>query len=68
MSRLGRAQRTTQADFANTYLNGASKLLVRHHETLDALMKYRRGGEQRVYVEHVHVNDGGRAIIGNVAP
>ena len=23
-------------------------------------------GEQRVHVEHVHVNEGGRAIVGNV--
>lgn len=66
MNWLGRALRTERVDFANTYLNGASKLLTRHHETLASLLKYRRGGEQRVHVEHVHVHDGGRAIVGNV--
>lgn len=50
----------------NVYLNGASKLLTRHHETLDALLKYRRKGEQRVHVEHVHIHGGGQAIVGNV--
>ncbi len=68
MNWLGRAQRTERVDFANIYLNGASKLLARHHETLEALLKYRRKGEQRVHVEHVHVHDGGQAIVGNVIP
>lgn len=45
MSWLGRAMRTEKVNFANVYLNGASKLLTRHHETLATLMKYRRGGE-----------------------
>ncbi len=63
MSWLGRALRTERVDFANTYLNGASKLITRHHETLSALLKYCRGGEQRVHVEHVHVHNGGRAAV-----
>lgn len=66
MDWLGRAIRTERMDFANIYLNGASKLLARHHETLEALMKYRRNGEQRVHVEHVHVYGGAQAIVGNV--
>lgn len=66
MNWLGRAMRTERADFANVYLNGASKLLTRHHETLEALMRYRRRGEQRVHVEHVHVHQGGQAIVGTV--
>jgi hypothetical protein len=68
MEWLGRAKRTERVDFANVYLNGASKLLTRHHETLEALLKYRRRGEQRVHVEHVHVYGGGQAIVGNVVP
>ncbi len=68
MDWLGRAKRTERIDFANIYLNGASKLLTRHHETLETLLKYRRKGEQRVHVEHVHVHNGGQAIVGNVSP
>lgn len=64
---LGRAIRSERVDFANIYLNGASKLLARHHETLESLLKYRRKGEQRVHVEHVHVHGGGQAIVGNVS-
>lgn len=63
---LNRASRADRIDFVNVYLNGASKLLARHHETLDMLLKYRRKGEQRVSVEHVHVYNGGKAIVGNV--
>jgi hypothetical protein len=66
MEWLGKAMRTERVDFANIYLNGASKLLTRHHETLDTLLKYRRRGEQRVVVEHVNVHSGGQAIVGSV--
>ncbi len=31
-----------------------------------ALKKYRTGGEQMVKVEHVHVHEGGQAIVGDV--
>lgn len=33
---------------------------------IEALAKLRNGGQQRVTVEHVHVHQGGQAVIGNV--
>jgi hypothetical protein len=33
---------------------------------MDALSNIRRGGRQKVVVEHVHVYPGGQAIVGNV--
>jgi hypothetical protein len=33
---------------------------------LEALDKHRRGGNQKMTVEHVHVHEGGQAIVGNV--
>jgi len=33
---------------------------------LEVLRRLRHGGQQIVRVEHVHVNDNGRAFIGNV--
>lgn len=33
---------------------------------MEALKRYRSNGEQRVTVEHVTVNEGGKAIVGNV--
>jgi hypothetical protein len=33
---------------------------------MEALKRYRTGGQQKVTVEHVTVNDGGQAIVGAV--
>ncbi len=33
---------------------------------MEALKRYRTGGEQRMTVEHVHVHQGGQAIVGTV--
>ena len=33
---------------------------------VEVLRRLRNGGQQFVNFEHVHVNDGGQAIIGNV--
>ncbi len=33
---------------------------------VEALKRYRTGGEQKVTVEHVHVHQGGQAIVGTV--
>lgn len=48
--------------------NMAIKLLRTFAAQTDALTRLRRGGEQTVRVEHVHVHDGGQAIVGNVHP
>ncbi|WP_287120652.1 hypothetical protein [Mesorhizobium sp.] len=34
---------------------------------MEALKKYRTGGQQYVTVKHVTVNEGGQAIVGNVS-
>ena len=34
---------------------------------VEALRRHRTGGEQKVTVEHVTVNEGGQAIVGNVS-
>lgn len=49
-------------------LNYASKLTRSYTALLDSLQKYRGKGisEQKVTVQHVHVSEGGQAIVGNV--
>ena len=64
---MGRASKTDRVDFANTYLNASTKLVNRHHETLKTLMRYRQGGDQKIIVENVNVNQGGQAIVGHVS-
>ncbi len=46
-------------------INRATKLMRLHNETLEALNRYRRKGEQRVKVVHqyVQVNEGGQAVV-----
>ena len=33
---------------------------------MDTLKRYRTGGEQKVTVQHVSVNEGGQAIVANM--
>lgn len=47
------------------YLNRATKLMRLYNETLEAFNRYRRKGEQKVTVQHVHVNKGGQAVVAN---
>jgi hypothetical protein len=45
----------------------AAALLMRTYAAqVEVLRRLRNGGQQFVRVEHVHVNDGGQAVIGNV--
>ena len=46
--------------------NLAVKLMRTFALQAEALAKLKRGGEQRVKVEHLHVHSGGQAIVGNV--
>jgi hypothetical protein len=47
-------------------LNQANKLSRTWATLLEALNKHRGKGQQKVTVEHVHVHQGGQAIVGNV--
>jgi hypothetical protein len=47
--------------------SAASRLLRAYTTQVESLRRLRNGGSQFVRVEHVHVNDGGQAVIGAVA-
>jgi len=47
-------------------LNQANKLSRTYATLLEALNRHRGKGQQKVTVEHVHVHEGGQAIVGNV--
>jgi hypothetical protein len=49
------------------YSNAASKLLRAYTAQVDALRRLRGGGAQHIRVEHIHVNDEAKAIIGCIA-
>ncbi len=49
----------------DSLINRSTKLTRLYNETVDTLSRYRRKGEQKVVVQHVNVNDGGQAMVGN---
>ncbi|MDZ4345644.1 MAG: hypothetical protein U1E51_24785 [Candidatus Binatia bacterium] len=61
--RLAHVENIPQQDSAERALN---KLARTFAAQVEALKHYRTGGEQKVTVEHVTVNDGGKAIVGNI--
>ena len=61
--RLSTAETVEQQDSAERAFN---KLARTFTTQLEALKRYRTGGEQKVTVQHVSVSEGGQAIVGNV--
>jgi hypothetical protein len=61
--RLNHAETIPQQDSAGSLLN---KLARTYASQAEALKKYRTGGEQKITVQHVTVNDGGQAVVGNI--
>jgi hypothetical protein len=56
-----------RTDIQDSLTNRYVKLMRLYAQQLEALDKHRRGGQQRMTVEHVHVHEGGQAIVGNVS-
>jgi len=54
-------------DIAGFYRNQSIKLMRTYTAQLETLKRYRIGGQQRMVVEHVTVNQGGQAIVGNIS-
>jgi hypothetical protein len=61
---LSQATMLPQYDSA---VKAITKLARTYTAQMETLKKFRSGGEQNVTVKHVHVHDGGQAIVGNIA-
>jgi hypothetical protein len=61
--RLAHVDNIMQQDSAERAFN---KLARTFTTQMEALKRYRSGGEQKVTVQHVTVSEGGQAIVGNV--
>jgi hypothetical protein len=61
--RLAHIENIPQQDSAS---NAFNKLARTFAAQVEALKRYRSGGEQKMTVQHVHVAEGGQAIVGNV--
>jgi hypothetical protein len=62
--RLNHVETIPQQDSAERAFN---KLARTFTAQMEALKRYRTGGEQKVTVQHVTVNEGGQAVVGNVS-
>jgi len=51
-------------DGVDANISRATKLMRTFTAQIEALNRYRGQGQQKVIVEHVHVNEGGQAIVG----
>ena len=61
--RLNHVETITQQDAAERAFNKLARTFAMQ---MEALKRYRTGGQQKVIVEHVTVNAGGQAIVGAV--
>jgi len=57
----------TTIEITNTLINSANKLARTYTMQMEALNRHRSKGQQKMTVEHVHINSGGQAIIGNIS-
>ena len=67
MSCLRQAEKAKFIDHRELHLRFADRFMKTFTKQMETLAKYRRGGQQKVVVEHVNVNEGGQAIIGSVS-
>jgi hypothetical protein len=63
---LGRLMRSNDIPQQDSNGNIAIKFLRTNSSLIDQLQRYRGKGQQDVKVEHVHVNEGAQAIVGNI--
>ncbi|WP_438750018.1 hypothetical protein [Pararhizobium sp. O133] len=62
--KMNHTETIPQLDLQERVVN---KLMRTFTTQMEALRKHRNGGSQKVIVKHVHVYEGGQAIVGNVA-
>lgn len=55
-----------EVEINNQYTGRISRMLKHFREHMDALNKHRGKGQQKVTVEHVHVYEGGQAVVGHI--
>lgn len=66
MTNMRRMNNAPTVDAIEAYNRIVNKLGRTYTAQVEALKKYRTGGKQHVTVKHVHVHEGGQAIVGNV--
>lgn len=66
MKQIRTASKSAGTTYFDVALTTATKLVRTYSAQMEALKRYRTGGEQKITVQHVSVSEGGQAIVGNV--
>lgn len=69
LAAMAMSRKMAEADYLDqleAYERSFNKLTRTFTTQMEALRKHRHGGKQTVTVQHVNVEDGGQAIVGNV--
>ena len=67
MEMTKRAMHTQQSpEVTSQCVTRATKLMNTFSNQISTLQKYRNKGKQTIQVQHVTVNDGGQAVVGNI--
>lgn len=66
METMRRMHNAPMLNHFNSYSNQANKLLRTFAAQMETLKRSRQKASQTVRVDHVHVNEGGQAIVGDV--
>lgn len=66
MKLMAKANEVNSITASEVMLAMANKFMRTFTTQVEAFEKFKRGGHQSIKVDHVHVHEGGQAIVGNV--
>lgn len=66
MKLMAKATEISSVTSGETVVNMANRLMRTFAAQVEAFEKLKRGGKQVIKVDHVHVHEGGQAIVGNI--
>jgi hypothetical protein len=66
MKLMAKATEISSVTSSEVVVNMANRLMRTFAAQVEAFEKLKRGGKQVIKVDHVHVHEGGQAIVGNI--
>lgn len=66
MKLVSKAGPDCSTELQQHWMNLATRLMRLNAQQLEAIGKYRRNGEQRLFIERVDISTGGQALIGSI--
>jgi hypothetical protein len=64
--RLSNGTAETTVEIRTAWHKRYTSLMKLYAQQLEALDRHKRGGKQKMTIEHLHVHEGGQAVVGNI--